>query len=69
MSKHVPEIAEHDHPQSKLMVVMMLGCVAIGAIGLFYPNYWLDVAFVVSMGACVGHHLWHRLRHRRGTDE
>lgn len=58
----------HEHGQNRLMIVMMLGCLIIGAFGVFYRSFYLDLAFVLTMGFCVGHHLLHRFRRKKHSD-
>ena len=61
---------EHpEHGHAKWMIAFMGVCLAIGALGIFYRSFYLDLAFVLTMGFCVGHHLWHRFKHRRHDHE
>lgn len=61
--------SQHQHGHSKLMIAMMLGCLIIGGVGVFYRSFYLDLAFVLTMGFCVGHHLVHRFRRNKHVDE
>lgn len=60
-TEKVDEPHKHGHPG--WMMGMMIGCLFIGGLGLVYPSFYLDLAFLLTMGFCVGHHLWHRFRH------
>ena len=57
------------HGHNKLMTVMMLGCLGIGAVSVFYRSFYLDLAFVLTMGFCVGHHLLHRFPRDKHHDQ
>lgn len=59
----------HGHGHGKMMIVMMLGCLLIGVVGAFYRSFYLDLAFVLTMGFCVGHYLLHRLRRGKHSDK
>ncbi len=68
--EHKHDDRSHDgHGHSRLMIGMMVGCLVIGLVGVFYTSFYLDLAFVVTMGVCVGHHLVHRFRKGRHSDE
>lgn len=66
---HEADHSHHEHGHSKLMIAMMLGCLIIGVAGAFYTSFYLDLAFVLTMGFCVGHHLVHRFRRSKHADE